>query len=74
MRMTDIKDGGPKQERLAVRLPEASFISGFSRSALYRMAARGQVVFLKAGSSTLVTLESLRAAVASLPRATIKGG
>jgi hypothetical protein len=75
--MTDVErkllKGGSHQERLAVRLPEAVFISGFSRSTLYRLAACGQVVFLKAGTSTLVDLGSLRAAVASLPRATIKG-
>jgi hypothetical protein len=65
-------EGGAQIERLAVRLSEASFISGFSRSELYRRAARGQIIFLKCGSSTLVDLKSLRAAVASLPRARIK--
>jgi hypothetical protein len=65
-----IKSGS---ERLAVRLPEASQISGFSRSDLYRRAARGQIVFLKCGASTLVDLASLRRAVASLPPAVIKG-
>ena len=44
--MTDIERrllrGGPKQERMAVRLPEATHLSGFSRSELYRrpLAAR----------------------------------
>jgi hypothetical protein len=75
--MTDVErkllKGGSQQERLAVRLPEATYISGLSRSELYRRAARGQLVFLKSGASTLVTMESLRAAIASLPRATIKG-
>jgi hypothetical protein len=61
-------------DRLAVRLPEATHISGFSRSELYRRAARGEIIFLKCGASTLVDLESLRAAVASLPQASIKGG
>ena len=73
--MTDIERrllrGGPKQERMAVRLPEASHLSGFSRSELYRRAARGEIIFLKCGASTLVDLDSLRAAVASLPRAVI---
>jgi hypothetical protein len=75
--MTDIERrllrGGSQQERLAVRLPEATLISGFSRSELYRRAARGEIIFLKCGASTLVDLESLRVAVASLPRAMIKG-
>jgi hypothetical protein len=74
--MTDIErralKGGSAQDRLAVRLPEASYISGFSRSELYRRAARGEIIFLKAGASTLVDLGSLRTAVASLPRAVIK--
>jgi hypothetical protein len=73
MGMTDIKGGGSQQERLAVRLPEATYISGLSRSELYRWAARGELVFLKSVSTTLVTLGSLRAVVASLPRAMIKG-
>lgn len=76
--MTDIetrplKGGhGARLERLAVRLPEACYISGFSRSELYRRAARGDIIFLKCGTTTLVDVESLRAAVASLPHATIK--
>ena len=65
--------GGAHLDRLAVRLPEAAHISGFSRSELYRRAARGEIIFLKCGATTLVDLASLRAAVASLPRASIKG-
>jgi hypothetical protein len=64
--------GGTFNERLAVRLPEATRISGFSRSELYRRAARGEIVFLKCGASTLVDMASLQAAVASLPRAVIR--
>jgi hypothetical protein len=56
---------------LAVRLDEASRISGISRSGLYRLAARRELVFLKAGSRILVDMASLRAVVAALPRATI---
>jgi hypothetical protein len=58
-------------EPLAVRLDEASRISGFSRSDLYRRAARGEIIFLKSGCRVLVKMDSLRAAVAALPRATI---
>ena len=77
--MTDVEKrllkggGGTRWDRLAVRLPEATHLSGFSRSELYRRAARGEIIFLKCGTTTLVDLESLRAAVASLPRASIKG-
>jgi hypothetical protein len=62
----------PPFEPLAVRLPEASRISGFSRSELYRRAARGEIILLKCGKSTLVDVPSLRAAVAALPRASIR--
>jgi hypothetical protein len=77
MKMTGVEKrtlkSDTQHERLAVRLNEAQVISGLSRSGLYRLAARGEIVFLKAGASTLVDLKSLRAAVASLPRAVIRG-
>ena len=77
MGMTEVErralKGGIEVEPIAVRLPEATRISGFSRSELYRRAARGEIVFLKCGASTLVDVGSLRAAVASLPRAVIRG-
>ena len=59
-------------EPIAVRLPTAERISGFSRSEIYRRASRGDIVLLKCGSRTLVEMASLRAAVASLPRATVR--
>jgi hypothetical protein len=58
-------------EPIAVRIGDAVRISGLSRSELYRRAARGEVIFLKCGSSTLVDVPSLRATVASLPRVVI---
>ena len=76
MGMTNIEwralRGSGQVEAIAVRIPEASRVSGFSRSELYRRAARGEIVFLKCGATTLVDMESLRAAVASLPRAVIR--
>jgi hypothetical protein len=75
-KMTDIEwrvlRGSGEVEPIAVRLPEASRVSGLSRSELYRRAGRGEIVFLKCGTTTLVTMESLRATVASLPRAVIR--
>jgi hypothetical protein len=56
---------------IAVRLPEAQRVSGLSRSDLYRRAARGEIIFLKSGSSVLVDFESLRNAVCRLPKARI---
>jgi len=67
-----LSGGATYIEPLAVRLPEASRISGLSRSEIYRRAARGEIVLLKCGRSTLAEVASLRAAVASLPRAQIR--
>jgi hypothetical protein len=64
----------PTNEPLAVRLLEATRISGFSRSVrgdLYRRAARGEIVFRKCGKCVLVEYASLKAAYEALPKATI---
>jgi hypothetical protein len=77
MGMTDIerrarKGGAFELTPIAVRIADAIRISGLSRSELYRRAARGQVVLLKCGRSTLVDVKSLHATVAALPRAVIR--
>jgi hypothetical protein len=59
---------------IAVRIPEACRLSGWSRSELYRRAGRGEVVIVKSGRSSLVLFHSLRAAIETLPRAVIKCG
>ncbi len=59
-------------EPFAVGITEARRVSGFSRSELYRRAARGEIVFLKNGRTTLVEFQSLKATVASLPAARLK--
>ncbi len=59
-------------EPLAVRIPDARRLSGFSRSEIYRRASRGEIVLLKCGRTTLVDVTSLREAIASLPRAVIR--
>lgn len=64
-------------EPLACRLPLATQLTGFSRSELYRRAALpdgtpGKILLLKCGNSTLVDVASLKAAVAGLPRASIR--
>jgi hypothetical protein len=56
---------------IALRIPEAVRVSGLSRSEIYRRASRGEIILLKCGRSTLVEFNSLRAMVASLPRASI---
>jgi hypothetical protein len=55
-------------EPLAVPLPDAQRISGQSRTSLYRANARGDLIFIKAGSKTLVDYESLKSLIQSLPR------
>jgi len=62
----------PQSAPLAVRIPEATRISGFSRSEIYRRAGRGEIILLKCGKSTLVDMASLRSAVSTLPRAAIR--
>ena len=59
---------------LAMPLARAAAWSGLSRSTIYRMAAQGRVRLVKAGRSTLVDADSLRAVVAGLPPATVRGG
>jgi hypothetical protein len=54
-------------EPIAVRLRVAEQISGFSRSDLYRKAARDELVLLKNGGTTLVDMASLKKAIAALP-------
>jgi hypothetical protein len=68
---------GGSFEPMAVRIPAAMQISGFSRSEIYRRAAwpeaaPGRIILLKCGKSTLVEMVSLRDAVAVLPKATIR--
>ena len=65
---------GPSPDPIAIRIPEACRLSGWSRSELYRRAGRGEVVIVKAGRSSLVLFRPLRAAIEALPRAVIKGG
>lgn len=78
MAIKEPTDGGVQSPRVAslepitVRLPEASRISGFSRSEIYRRAGQGEIVLLKCRARTLVDVGSLRRAVASLPRAAIR--
>jgi hypothetical protein len=67
-----LETAGPSLDLLAVRLPEATRISGLSRSEIYRRAGRGEIILLKCGKSTLVEMTSLRATLAALPRASIR--
>jgi len=59
-------DTNPKPR--AMRLALAAKYSGLSRASLYRRWQAGEVEFIKAGSATLVDVESLDRLLASLPR------
>jgi hypothetical protein len=61
-------------EPLALPLAKAVAVTGFSRSAIYRLAAKGKIILLKHGRTTLVDMQSARATLAGLPRATIGTG
>ena len=54
-------------ELLALRLPDATLVSGLSRSSLYRYAAAGRLILKKSGAATLVDAASLRQLISDLP-------
>jgi hypothetical protein len=54
------------------RVPIAVGLYGISRAQLYREAGKGNIVMKKAGRTTLVCLDSLRAYLDALPRAHIR--
>ncbi|MCW8084730.1 MerR family transcriptional regulator [Sabulicella glaciei] len=56
-----------------VPLPRAPAVFGLSRSGFYRLAAEGRIRMVKAGARTLVDAASVRAYLASLPVAEVKG-
>ncbi len=59
-------------EPLALPIPQATALTGLSRSAFYREAGRGNIKLLKLGRTTLVCMASARAFLASLPCASIR--
>ncbi len=61
-------------EPLAYRIPDAGRLTGLGATKLYELIGRGVLDARKAGSRTLITGESLRAYVASLPKAEIRTG
>lgn len=57
---------------MALRIGPAVAASGLSRSAIYREAAKGNIVLLKLGRTTLVDMATVRTFLASLPRASVR--
>lgn len=77
MGMTDpekraLKGGSASIEAIAVLIPEAERISGLSRTKIYKELAAGHLEAVKHGNRTLILVESIRARLASLPRATFR--
>jgi hypothetical protein len=68
----NLSGADPEVERLAVSIPDATIISGLSRSEIYRQLAAGDIRAVKAGARTLILMDSLRAHLASLPPATFR--
>lgn len=56
---------------VAVQMSKATALTGLSRSRLYREAAAGNIRLMKAGRTTLVDLDSVRAFLARLPAAAL---
>jgi hypothetical protein len=59
------------EARAGFTIPGAVAWSGLSRSALYRYAAEGRLIFRKAGRTTIVDGASLADLIANLPTAQI---
>jgi hypothetical protein len=57
---------------MALRIGPAVAASGLSRSAIYREAAKGNIVLLKLGRTTLVDMATVRTFLANLPRASVR--
>lgn len=55
-----------------LRLKAVIAVYGFSRSAVYRALAEGKLTAVKAGRTVLIDGESVRAYLASLPRAVFR--
>lgn len=58
---------------VAFNVAGACQVLGISRSSLYPLMAAGKLDARKLGGRTIVTAESLRAYVAGLPKASLKG-
>ncbi len=61
-------------EPILYTLPEAKRVSGHGITRLYELMGAGVLDARKAGSRTLITAESLRRYLESLPKADIRTG
>lgn len=60
---------GSAVEPVALTIADSVGFSGLSRSAIYRLAAEGEIDIVKHGHRSLVVVASLKRFLASLPRA-----
>jgi len=67
-----LKGSGHATDPITAPIPEASRVSGLSRSEIYRRLAAGDLRAVKSGSRTLVVMDSLREHLAGLPPATFR--
>jgi hypothetical protein len=58
-----------KPAPLALRLSEASEVSGFSPTTLWRLRRQGRIICRKAGRTVLVDYQSLKDAIDDMPAA-----
>jgi excisionase family DNA binding protein len=58
-------------EKLALSIPEAVAVSGFSRSSLYKEMAAGRLRAVKRGTRVAILSDDLKSWLKSLPEATI---
>jgi excisionase family DNA binding protein len=61
-------------EVIAHTIADAAKVSGLGRTSLYELIGAGRIEARKAGNRTLIPADSLRAYLASLPRADIRTG
>ena len=67
-----LRGGTFGREPIATPIPEASHISGLSRSEIYRRLASGDIRAVKSGRRTLILIDSLKAHLAKLPAASFR--
>lgn len=60
-----VTPGSALGEPISVRIPDATRLTGLSRSRLYELMKNGDIEYIKVGASTLVLVSSLRRFVES---------
>lgn len=58
----------PQAPILAVTVPDAQRVSGLGRTSIYDAITRGEIEAVKAGTRTLILMDSLRTYLMRLPR------